>query len=261
MKRIYASVLITNFNKEKFLKKTLNSCKNQNFKDKEVIIFDDCSTDNSLSVIKKFKNFKLIKNKKKKFKSAPLNQIYAISKLIKFSKGEIIFFLDSDDEFKKDKISEICKLFKKNKKLNFVQDTPINSSTKKKLFLKKRRGIYTIWPRFFPTSTIVVRKSYFKNFQRLVLPSRFPNLEIDARISIYTHLKNEFFFIKNSYTTYKTDTNGITSNYKKYRKKWWIKRMEAFNYMMYLSKKFKIEFKKGPDFYLTRLINFFLVLK
>ena len=37
--------------------------------------------------------------------------------------------------------------------------------------------------------------------------------------------------------------------------------MEAFNYMMYLSKKFKIEFKKGPDFYLTRLINFFLVLK
>ena len=181
--------------------------------------------------------------------------------MIKFSKGEIIFFLDSDDEFKKDKISEICKLFKKNKKLNFVQDTPINSSTKKKLFLKKRRGIYTIWPRFFPTSTIVVRKSYFKNFLRLVLPSRFPNLEIDARISIYTHLKNEFFFIKNSYTTYKTDTNGITSNYKKYRKKWWIKRMEAFNYMMYLSKKFKIEFKKGPDYYLTRLINFFLVLK
>ena len=131
MKRIYASVLITNFNKEKFLKKTLNSCKNQNFKDKEVIIFDDCSTDNSLSVIKKFKNFKLIKNKKKKFKSPPLNQIYAISKLIKFSKGEIIFFLDSDDEFKKDKISEICKLFKKNKKLNFIQDTPIDSSTKK----------------------------------------------------------------------------------------------------------------------------------
>ena len=64
MKRIYASILITNFNKEKFLEKTLNSCKNQNFKDKEVIIFDDCSTDNSLSVIKKFKNFKLIKNKK-----------------------------------------------------------------------------------------------------------------------------------------------------------------------------------------------------
>ena len=109
MKRIYASVLISNFNKEKYIKKTLNSCKNQNFKAKEVIIFDDCSTDNSLSVIKKFKNFKLIKNKKKMFNSGPLNQIYAISKLIKASKGEIIFLLDSDDEYKKDKISKICK--------------------------------------------------------------------------------------------------------------------------------------------------------
>ena len=96
MKRIYASVLITNFNKEKFLIRTLNSCKNQNFKGKEVIIFDDCSTDNSLSVIKKFKNFKLIKNKKKMFKSGPLNQIYAISRMIKASKGEIIFFCNNN---------------------------------------------------------------------------------------------------------------------------------------------------------------------
>jgi len=261
MKRIYASVLISNFNKEKFIKRTLNSCKNQNFKAKEVIVFDDCSTDNSLSMIKKFKNFKLIKNKKKMFNSGPLNQIYAISKLIKASKGEIIFLLDSDDEYKKDKISKICKLFKKNKKLNFIQDTPINSLTKKKLFLKKRRSSYTIWPRFFPTSTIAVRKSYFKHFLKLVLPSKFPNLEIDARISIYTYLKNEFVFIKNSYTVYNTDSNGITSQYKKYRKKWWIKRMEAFNYMLYLSKKFKLDFKKGPDFYLTRFINFFLEFK
>ena len=258
MKKVFASVLITNFNKDKFLKKTLNSCKNQSFKDKEVIIFDDCSTDNSLSEIKKFKNFKLIKNKKKMFKSAPLNQIYAIIQLIKVSRGEIIFLLDSDDEYKKSKILNICKLFKKNKKLKFIQDTPIDSSTKKKLFLKKRKSIGTVWPRFFPTSTIAVRKNYFKNFLKVILPKKFPNLEIDARISIYSHLKKEFSSIKQSYTIYNTNSNGITSNYKKYRKKWWIKRMEAFNYMQHLLKIFKIEFKKGPDFYLTRFINFFL---
>ena len=258
MKKVFASVLITNFNKEKFLKKTLNSCKNQSFKDKEVIIFDDCSTDNSLSVIKKFKNFKLIKNKKKMFKSAPLNQIYAIDQLVKVSRGEIIFLLDSDDEYKKSKILNICKLFKKNKKLKFIQDTPIDSSTKKKLFLKKIKSIGTVWPRFFPTSTIAVRKNYFKNFLKVILPKKFPNLEIDARISIYSHLKKEFSSVKQSYTIYNTNSNGITSNYKKYRKKWWIKRMEAFNYMQHLLKIFKIEFKKGPDFYLTRFINFFL---
>ena len=259
MKKVFASVLITNFNKDKFLKKTLNSCKNQSFKDKEVIIFDDCSTDNSLSVIKKFKNFKLIKNKKKMFKSAPLNQIYAIDQLVKVSRGEIIFLLDSDDEYKKSKILNICKLFKKNKKLKFIQDTPIDSSTKKKLFLKKRKSIGTVWPRFFPTSTIAVRKNYFKNFLKVILPKKFPNLEIDARISIYSHLKKEFSSVKQSYTIYNTNSNGITSNYKKYRKKWWIKRMEAFIYMQYLSKILKIKFKKGIDFYFTRFINFFLI--
>ena len=258
MKRIYASILITNFNKEKFLKRTLNSCKNQNFKYKEVIIFDDCSTDNSLSVIKKFKNFKLIKNKKKIFKSAPLNQIYALNHLVKASKGEIIFLLDSDDEYKKGKISNICKLFKKNKKLHFLQDTPVETLHKKKIVLKNRLTNYTIWPKFHPTSSIVVRKNFFKEFLKLAQINKFPNLEIDARISIYAFLRQQFKIINKSYTKYNFDPHGITSKYKKYQKKWWIKRMEAFAYMIYLTKILKIEFKKGPDYYLTKLINSFI---
>ena len=173
----------------------------------------------------------------------------------------MIFLLDGDDLFKKNKLTKLSKIFDKNKKLNFLQDTPLNSLTNKKMVLNKRFSTYSIWPRFFPTSTIVVRKTYFKKFLKLVLPNKFPNLEIDARISIYSHLKNEFAFIKQCYTVYNNDTKGITSNYKKYQKKWWIKRMEAFNYMRYLTKIFKIEFKKGPDFYLTKLINFFLELK
>ena len=181
--------------------------------------------------------------------------------MVKKCKGDIIFLLDGDDFFKKNKLERLIQIFEKNKNLNFLQDTPINSLTRSKMFLNKRLTNYTIWPRFFPTSSIVVRKTYFKNFLKEVLPNKFPNLEIDARITIYSHLKNQFTRINNSYTIYNTDTKGITSNYKKYRKKWWIKRMEAFKYMLYLSKKFKLEFKKGPDFYLTRFINFFLELK
>ena len=214
--------------------------------------------------------FQLLKNlrksnylliKKKKFDSGPLNQIYGIRQLIKKSKGELVFLLDGDDLFKKNKLTKLIKIFDENKKLNFLQDTPLNSLTNTKMVLNPRYSSYTIWPRFFPTSTIVVRKTYFKKFLKLILPNKFPNLEIDARISIYSHLKKEFAFIKQSYTVYNNDTNGITSNYKKYQKKWWIKRMEAFNYMQYLTKIFKMEFKKGPDFYLTKLINFFLELK
>ena len=61
----FISILITNYNKSKFLKKSLDSLKKQNYKNFEIIIFDDCSTDNSLKIIKKFKKINLITNKKK----------------------------------------------------------------------------------------------------------------------------------------------------------------------------------------------------
>ena len=60
-----ASILITNYNKEKFLKKTINSCLKQNYKNKEIIFFDDKSNDNSLKIVQKYKKVFLIKNKKK----------------------------------------------------------------------------------------------------------------------------------------------------------------------------------------------------
>ena len=50
------SVLITNYNKSQFLFKTLRSVCNQNFKNYEIILYDDASSDNSIEIIKKFKN-------------------------------------------------------------------------------------------------------------------------------------------------------------------------------------------------------------
>ena len=96
------SVLITNYNKLKYLKKTLKYVLNQNFKDYEIILFDDGSTDKSVDFIKKFKKIKLIINKKKKIKSAPLlNQNNAIVEAFKVSKGKIICLMDADDFFQK----------------------------------------------------------------------------------------------------------------------------------------------------------------
>ena len=69
------SILITNYNKSKFLKKTINSLKINSYKNYEIILFDDASTDDSLVKLKEFRNIKLIKNKKKKYKSSALNQI------------------------------------------------------------------------------------------------------------------------------------------------------------------------------------------
>ena len=62
----------------------------QNF---ELILIDDCSTDNTLNIIKKFKHVSKIISEKD-------NGIYdAMNKGIKISNGDIIGFLNSDDTF------------------------------------------------------------------------------------------------------------------------------------------------------------------
>jgi len=78
MKKKLASILITNFNKDKYLNSAVRSCLAQNYKKKEILIFDDKSTDNSLKILKKYKKIKVFINKKKKFATGPLNQINGI---------------------------------------------------------------------------------------------------------------------------------------------------------------------------------------
>ena len=72
------SILITNFNKEIYIEKALSTSLNQTYKNFEVLVYDDGSTDNSINIIKKYKKITLIKNKNKIKKSSPQNQISGI---------------------------------------------------------------------------------------------------------------------------------------------------------------------------------------
>ena len=258
MKEEIASILITNYNKEKFLNNTIRSCLNQNYSKKEILIFDDCSTDNSVRLLKKFKKLKVLKNKKKKFKSGPLNQIFGVNELFKKSKGEIIFLLDGDDQFKKNKIKIICKKFRKNKNLQFIQDRPYLYNKKKQMELKKKIHLFSIWPSFYPTSCIAMRRNFFNNFLRYVESKKFPNLEIDARIAMFAFLSKNFNIDQKSLTIYNYDEIGVTSNYSKFSINWWKKRNEAFNYFNFLNNKLNLKFSKSPDYFITKFINLFI---
>ena len=257
MKKNFVSILITNYNKSNYLEKTINSCLIQDFKDKEVLVFDDCSTDNSLKILKKFKDIRVIKNKIKKSKFAPLNQIHGLCQLFKISKGNIIFLLDSDDVFKKNKINEINRIFQRDKKIDFIQDTPYETFYKKKKLLKKKNHFFSIWPSFYPTSCIAFKRKFFDNFLKVLKKNKFSNLEIDARLSIYAYIKKQFYITEKCLTIYNYDETGISSKYKKFSKFWWKKRKEAFEYMILLMKKFNIKSYFGPDYYLTKIINLF----
>ena len=74
--------------------------------------------------------------------------------------------------------------------------------------------------------------------------------------SIY--LNEQFLISKKSLTIYNYDENGISSKYKKFTKNWWKKRSEAFEYMIFVSRKLNKKFYLGPDFIITKIINYFI---
>ena len=100
-----ASVVIANYNNAQFIQECINSINSQSYKNIEIIFFDDNSKDNSIEVIEKFENVKIIKNKAQT-NFGSLNQMNAFKKAVELSTGDIIFFLDSDDYFVNNKIEK-----------------------------------------------------------------------------------------------------------------------------------------------------------
>ena len=260
------SIIITNFNKSRFLIKAVQSCIDQKYKTIEIIFFDDNSTDDSLKKIRDFKRknslkFKIISNLKKRKNTAPINQIIAVKKSLNFAKGKFVFLLDSDDFFHKDKVSKIIKIFKKNKEKKMILDSPIYKYETKEI--KKSyssKNSTNKWPIFPPTSCMCFKKKTLKNVITKIDFKRFPNLAIDFFLATYYHviLKN-FFIYKKHLTYYRQVNDGIDTNYSKYRsKKWWIRRKEAFEFLNYLLIKNKLSTNQSLDFFVTNFLNKFL---
>ena len=256
MKNNLISILITNYNKSKFLKKNLNSLFFQNYKNFEIIIFDDCSEDNSIKIIEKFRGVKLIKNKKKIFKSGPLNQINGLIEAFKYSKGNIICLMDADDFFTKNKLFEINNYFTKNLNHKVVFNFPLTSE-KIKFSIKDNKD-YLVWPTIFPTSCISIRRKFFEIFIKKIKKKKFENLEIDARITIFFKFYyNEYNLIRKRITVYNYDHFGITAKINKYSKLWWFRRLEAFNYLKYILFIKRKKFTISTDYILTKFIVIF----
>lgn len=101
------SVIITNYNQEKFILKALDSALKQNV-DMEIRIYDDCSKDNSMKVLEKYVDELREKGCEVPIHIMPLTKNRGVSALrnrgIMDAEGEYVAFLDSDDVWRSGKL-------------------------------------------------------------------------------------------------------------------------------------------------------------
>lgn len=104
------TVIINVYNGEKYIRKCLDSIINQTYKDLEILIINDGSTDKTLSICKSYKDkrIRIITTK---------NQGLSLSRNVGLdnAKGDYIYFVDVDDFIELDTIEYLYKLSKKYK--------------------------------------------------------------------------------------------------------------------------------------------------
>lgn len=105
------SIITPNYNTEKYIEKTIQSVLLQTYLNWEMIIVDDCSTDNSILKIEKYLEDPRIILIKQEVNKGP---VAARNLAIQYAKGNIIAFLDSDDIWMPNKLETQVQVYLNN---------------------------------------------------------------------------------------------------------------------------------------------------
>ena len=150
------------YNAEIFLSDCIKSILNQTYKNLEIILVNDGSTDNSLEIIKKFQDPRI------KIINDGLNKglIFRLNQMVEISNGEFFVRMDADDIMFPDRIENQLKVFKTNSDIDLVHGDAVSINDKNciigyktsiKIENKKQilKGITPIHP------TVMAKKKWF----------------------------------------------------------------------------------------------------
>lgn len=124
------SIIIPVYNSEKYIAETIKSVLKQSYRNYEVIIIDDGSTDNSARIINGFRNNCKIITKSNKGRSTARNDGLAVAS------GEYVLFLDSDDLLEEDALENLYAPLSKGKfpliygKYSFINQNSVKVNDK-----------------------------------------------------------------------------------------------------------------------------------
>lgn len=95
MSQPFVSIIIPAYNVQDYIAQTIESCANQSFSDIEIIIVDDCSSDETMTIAQTYATadarIKIVRNKEN------MKLLHARAEGAKAARGKYVMFVDADD--------------------------------------------------------------------------------------------------------------------------------------------------------------------
>ena len=212
------SIVCPTYNSKLFIERTLKSVINQTDKPLELIISDDGSTDGTLDFIKNFFDSNQVEFEYKMIQNPHKRPGASRNAGIKAARGDWIAFLDSDDIWYPDKITQIQNVINNNSNINFICNNEIlvTKKNKKRLMnyskkynpnIKLFNQLYTA--NLFSTSAVACKRSLLINnslFDEKLLSAQ----DYDLWLKLSPNIK--LYFINKPLGEYIEREGNITSS-------------------------------------------------
>jgi glycosyltransferase involved in cell wall biosynthesis len=217
----FFSIIIPAYNLEKYINRAISSILNQSFKDFEIIIINDGSTDKTANIIngyaKETEKIKIITHLKNESQHAARMDGVAVST------GQYILFLDGDDYFTDNAFTSLYNLINKNPNYNFYEFgyikqpsgeiiLPLHTNNNNKRFYDyfnlNNYPRHTMWNKVYETNLL---KKAFSLMEKTYL-----NHTEDLYESIIIAYFSENIFITNIIVTNYSESVGISNIFDNY---------------------------------------------
>lgn len=168
------SVITPVYNAENFIGQTIDSVLQQDYENIEMFLIDDCSTDSSETIIKKYceKHDNIYYYRQKKNMGAAVARNTALA----LSKGRYVAFLDSDDIWKADKVKrQIALMAKMRSPFSYTAIEMIDKDGK---IVREKRAVkknidykFLLKNTMIATSSVIIDRKYFGDFRMPLIRS------------------------------------------------------------------------------------------
>jgi glycosyltransferase involved in cell wall biosynthesis len=108
------SVIMTSYNRPVFVKQAIQSVLNQTYKDFELIVVDDGSSQETTEAIDSFNDYRIVKVFRKRMELQGARYCHSINRGLEFASGGFISYLTDDDLYRPHRLEVMVEVFTKD---------------------------------------------------------------------------------------------------------------------------------------------------